>query len=101
MYFFNINGTEVVWVTRVTDVSQTITFPDRRFPDKTFPGQDDSRTRRFLDNYYFPGQDVSRKDVSRTTACPESSIISRTRRFPDNHFPGQTFPGQTFPGQFV
>jgi len=30
----------------------------------------------------FPGQDVSRKDVS------------RTRRYPDNHFPGQTFPGQ-------
>ena len=24
---------------------------------------------------------------------PDSSIISRTRRFPDNHFPGQTFPG--------
>jgi len=48
---------------------------------------------RFPDNH-FPGQDVSRKDVSRTTACPNSSIISRTRRFPDNHFPGQTFPGQ-------
>ena len=39
----------------VTDVSRTITFPDRRFPDKTFPGQSLSRTitfpeRRFPDN---------------------------------------------------
>ena len=24
---------------RVTDVSQTVTFPDRRFPDKTFLGR--------------------------------------------------------------
>ena len=43
-----------------------------RFPDNQFNGQT------------FPGQDVSRKDVSRTTACPNSSTISRTRRFPDN-----------------
>jgi len=61
----------------VTDVSRTITFPDRPFPDN-----------------HFLGQDISPKDVSRTTACPDSSLISRTRRFPDNHFPGQTFPGQ-------
>ena len=68
---------------RFTDVSRTITFPDRRFPDKMFPGRVVSRTRPFPDNH-FPGQDVS-----------------RTRRFPDNHFPGQTFPGQTFPGQVI
>ena len=43
---------------------------------------------RFPDNH-FPGQ-----DVSRTSACPDLSIISRTRCFPDNHFPRQTFPGQ-------
>jgi len=60
-----------------------------RFPDNHLSGQT------------FPGQDVSRKDVSRTTACPNSSIISRTRRFPDIHFPGETFAGQTFPRQFV
>ena len=66
-----------------TDVSQTIIFPDRRFPDKTFPGQVVSRTSRFPDKT-FPGQDVS-----------------HTRRFPDNHFPGQTFPRQTFPGQVI
>jgi len=40
-----------------TDVSRTITFPDRRFPDKTFLGQDLSRTvtfpdRRFPDKLY-------------------------------------------------
>jgi len=51
---------------------------------------------RFPDNH-FPGQDVSRKEVSRTTACPDSSIISRTRRFSDNHFPGQTLPNRRFP----
>jgi len=50
---------------RVTDVSRTITFPDRRFLDKTFSGQDVSRTRPFPDSH-FPGQT----------------------------FPGQTFPGQ-------
>jgi len=77
---------------RITDVSRTITFPDRRFPDKTFPGQDLSRTRLFPDKT-IPGQDDS-----------------RTRRFPDKTFPGQdvsriitfpdkTFPGKTFPGQ--
>jgi len=60
-----------------TDVSRTITFPDRRFPDKTFPGQVLSRTRPFPDNH-FPGQDVSRKEVS------------RTRSFPDKTFPGQS-----------
>jgi len=82
----------------VTDVSRTITFPDRRLSDKTFPGQDVSRTRRFrtrpFPDNHFPWQDASRKDVSRTSACPDSSIVSRTRRFPDNHFPGHTFPGQ-------
>jgi len=50
-----------------------------------------------LDEY----QRMTDEDVSRTTACPDSSIISRTRRFPDNHFPGQAFSGQTFPRQFV
>jgi len=54
-----------------TDVSRT-----RRFQDKSFPGQDSSRTSPFPDNH-FPGQDVSRKDVS------------RTRRFPYKTFPGQ------------
>jgi len=39
----------VTCIHRVTDVSRTITFPDRRFPDKTFPGQDISRTRPFPD----------------------------------------------------
>jgi len=43
-----------------------------RFPANHFPGQT------------FPGQDDSRKDVSRTSAFPDSSIISSTRRFPDN-----------------
>jgi len=56
---------------RVTDVSWTITFPDRRFPDKTFPGQDISWTRRFPDKTF-----------------------SRTITFPDKTFPGKTFPGQ-------
>jgi len=44
---------------------------------------------------HFPWQDVSHRRfaLSRTSACPDSLIISRTRRFPDNHFPGQTFPG--------
>ena len=32
---------------RFTDVSRTITFPDRRFPDKSFPGQSLSRTITF------------------------------------------------------
>ena len=54
------------------------------------PGQGNGR---FPDNHFF-GHDVSRKDVSRTSACPDSSIISRIRRFPANDFPGQTFPGQ-------
>ena len=35
---------------------------------------------RFPDNY-FPGQDVSMKDVSQTSACPDLSIISRTNNF--------------------
>ena len=34
----------------------------------------------------FPGQSLSRTDVS------------RTRRFPDRRFPDKTIPGQTFPG---
>jgi len=46
----------------------------------------------------FPGQSVSRTDVSWTRRFPDKSFpgqdISRTRPFPDNHFPGQTFPGQ-------
>ena len=57
---------------RIVSGSGNGRFPDNHFLGQTFPGQ----------------------DVSRTTACPNSSIISRTRRFPDNHFPGQTFPGQ-------
>jgi len=66
---------------------------NRCFPDNHFPGQDVSRTKPFPDNHFL-GQDVFWKDVSRTSACPDSSIISHTRRFPDNHFPGKTFPGQ-------
>jgi len=37
----------------------------------------------------FPGQSLSRTDVS------------RTRRFPDIRFLDETFPGQTIPGQDV
>jgi len=48
---------------------------------------------RFPDNH-FPGQTIPGQDVSRTTACPNSSIVFRTRSFPDNHFHGQPFPGQ-------
>jgi len=68
---------------RVTDVSQTITFPD-----KTIPGQDLSRTITYLDKTFpgrlraltrrlFPVQDVSR------------TITFLDRRFPDSYFPGQ------------
>ena len=64
-----------------TDVPRTITFPDRRFPDKMFPGQSLSRTRRFSERRFpdktFPGQD-----------------LSRTITFPDRRFPDKTFPGQ-------
>jgi len=41
----------------------------------------------------FPGQSLSRTDVSRTRRFPDKSFpgqdVSRTRPFPDNHFPGQ------------
>ena len=55
-----------------TDVSRTITFPDRHFLDKTFPGQDLSQTRRFP-HKTFPGQSLSRTDVSRTSYTKEFS----------------------------
>jgi len=45
--------------------SRTLATINGRFPDNHFPGQT------------FPGQDVS-------WTCPDSSIISRTRRLPDN-----------------
>jgi len=54
---------------RVTDVSRTITFPDRRFPDTMFPGKT-FPGRLCLIDYFpyktFPGQSLSRTDVSRT-----------------------------------
>jgi len=57
---------------RFTDVSRTITFPDRRFPDKSFPGQDLSRTRPFPDNHFpghtFPGQ-VILKNIDVHSVC--------------------------------
>ena len=56
------------WRHGVTDVSRTITFPDRRFPDNTFPGRMRAMTRRLC-----PIQ-----DVSRTTIFPDR------RSFPDN-----------------
>jgi len=95
-YLLSNNCTKNYWIGQLlklslvgfTDVSWTITFPDRRFPDKTFPGQDLSRTITFPDKT-FPGKTFPRQDVS------------RTRRFPVNHFPGQTFSGQTFPGQVI
>jgi len=41
----------------------------------------------------FPGQSLSRTDVSRTRRFPDKSFpgqdSSRTSPFPDNHFPGQ------------
>ena len=68
-----------------TDVSRTITFPDRRFPDKTFPGQDISRTRPFPDNHFprqtFPGQVILRNfhvhSVCKYQLCRLSHKICR------------------------
>ena len=69
---------------------------------QTFPGQslsrtDVSRTRRFPDKS-FPGQDLSRTITFPDKTFPGKTFpgqdVSRTRRFPGNHFPGQTFPGQ-------
>jgi len=46
----------------------------------------------------FPGQSLSRTDVSRTRSFPDSHFpgqdVSQTRSFPDKTFPGKTFPGQ-------
>jgi len=50
----------------VTDVSQTITFPDKTFPGKTFPGQLRALTVDYFPYKTFPGQSFSRTDVSRT-----------------------------------
>jgi len=64
-----INDTGVIikpTAIRVTDVSRAVTFPDRRFVDKTFP----RRLCPWLVDYFpykmFPGQSLSRTDVSRT-----------------------------------
>jgi len=65
-------STVKVKVTGFTDVSRTVTFPDRRLPDKTFPGQVVSRTRPFPYKT-FPGQSLSRADVSRTSYTKEFS----------------------------
>ena len=81
---------------RVTDVSRTVTFPDRRFPDKTFPGQDLSRIIIFPDKT-FPGKTFP----GRLRALTRRLFRVQDVCFPDNHFPGQTLPGQTFPGKFV
>jgi len=58
--------TDVFHPRRVTDVSQTITFPERRFPDKTFPGKTSTVRLRALIHRLFPIQDVSRTIISRT-----------------------------------
>ena len=46
----------------------------------------------------FPGQSLSRTDVSRTRRFPDKTFpgqdLSRTITFPDKTFPGKTFPGQ-------
>jgi len=58
-----------LWKGSFTDVSRTITFPDKTFPGKTFPGQDVSPTRRFPDNHFpgqtFPGQTFPRQVILR------------------------------------
>ena len=59
----------------VTDVSLTISFPDKRVPDKTIAGQDVSWTSACLTRRLFPVQ-----DVSRTITLPD-------RRLPDRRFP--------------
>jgi len=52
---------------RVTDVSWTITFPDRHFPDNTFTGCLCVLTRQLYFPYKtFPGQSLSQTDVSWT-----------------------------------
>jgi len=71
------------------DVSRTITFPDRRFPDKTLPRQDVSQIK------LFPDKTFPRQSLSWTRRFPE-------RRFPDvcvpwlvDYFSYKTFPGQS------
>ena len=70
----------------------------RSFPGQSLSRTDVSRTRRFPDRRFpdktFPGQTFPGQDDSRTD-------VSRTRRFPDRRFPDKTIPGQTFPGQYV
>ena len=71
---------------------------------QTFPGQslsrtDVSRTIRFPDKS-FRGQDISRTRLFPDKTFPGQDV-SRTRPFPDNHFPGQTFPGQVILRNFI
>jgi len=48
----------------------------------------------------FPGQSLSRTDVSRTRRFPDNTFpgqsLSRTRRFPERRFPDKTFSVQDY-----